>query len=190
MSDLVTIKKGNQKLELTMNELTELVHEVVDPPAGKWEHYRILGIDVDLTPRIGKRTPKRGDEYTLINIEGKPLSCQWTGCYSDQANFELCNAFWSEAEATKEARRRKAEYRLKQIAEEAWANSDNKDRSNYWCLDYYDSDDGDINTSNPWDSVHMPGAETINFPDAKSLRESFKTNKQDWLDWLMIKEGK
>lgn len=184
------IKKGDQQVELSMDELGKLVNTVVDPPRGDWSNIRVLDEDVDLTPKVGGRAPKEGDEYWEIGSRGPVRQTSWKGEEVDVDTFKSGNGFWSEKEAEKELKRRKAEYRLKQIAAEAWAKYPNEDRARCVCLKYYDRESDEFAlTVPPVESRVMLGI--IKFPaKGATLSRSFVDNRQDWLDLLGLDVGK
>lgn len=155
------------------NSLTELTEE--------WE-------DVSEEKTYGGRVPEEGDCYWYITEEGEIEFTFWgrifNGANTDRDRFKSGNAFWSEKEADKELKRRKAYVVLKEDTkgfEPNWRNGGEKK-----CIVYYDYIREKLET-NSWIATRDT---ILYFRTKEDAIKSIEKHGQMWLDFFGIEEDK
>lgn len=178
------IKKGDKEIELTMDEVSKLANTIVDPPAGDWTGIRVLDQDIDLVPnkKVGGRVPKDGDAFWMIDIDGDIYGSRWTDDEYKRAFFEAGNAFWNKKDAERELKRRKAEYRLKQLDGAIRNPEDLPNNGRVYSVSY--SKENKVLCVAHKSSNYVDAG--ISFFSESQTQSSIKTNRQDWLDYLGV----
>lgn len=168
---------------LTLRKDNTLVHQ--DPKTGENKTVRLTTDQIkELGLQTVKLRPDIGDEYWYINTVGSPIK----GIYELNVDADLWdagNGFFTEAEAIKESKRRKAERLIKDYKLEF----DDVEIDDYEYKHYtiYNTPTTNIGYAT-WKHNYI---NTICFSDPKFITDSEKIsggaiNRQVWLDYLGV----
>lgn len=178
------IKLNDKEIELTDEQADELCEHIKEQgeckDMGTLDEYQ----DIDLTPKktYRGRVPKIGDEYWKINEDGTVTYCTWASLPCEIGRFEAGVAFWTKEEAEKEVKRRRAEYKLRELS--GWFEPDFRDTQQDKCYGWWGGQTSELDYS----SLTTMNLGAVCFKSREEIEKSFVTNRQDWLDYLGVEE--
>lgn len=132
--------------------------------------------------KYGDRVPKAGDVYWIVLSGGEFMEFHWRDTNIDHRHFEAGDAFWTREEAEKELKRRKAYVILKEDTK--GFEPDWKDPSKVKWSVFYNHD----NKSLFLNDFYITQSEKIYFRTKKDAEASIEAHRQEWLDYLEVKE--
>ena len=152
------------------------------------KEYDILNPDKGWFEKIekqeyGGRVPKEGDKYWVVYADGVIESQHWEDAESDGFLFECGSAFWTEEEAEKELKRRKAYVILKEDTKGFKPDWDNKKDSK--SIVYYDHDPKKLYARLFWGLQYLPDLVFATLEDAEA---SIEAHEKEWRTWLGVEE--
>lgn len=135
--------------------------------------------------KYGGRVREEGDACWYIDEEGDIIEDCWMPTELQLIIYKAGNMFWTEEEAEKELKRRKAYVILKEDTNGFEPDWNNIDHLKYFIeYNYYDSKLGVHNTwgckANGWG---------LYFATMADAQASIGAHRQQWLDYLGVEEG-
>lgn len=133
--------------------------------------------------KYGGRVPKEMDRYFVICSEGEITAARWNNHFIDKNRFAAGSAFWTREEAEKELARRKAYVILKEDTKGFKPDWEDSDKRKYYVE--YDWRCAELTTNLAWALQDGTG---LYFATREDARDSIKAHRQQWLDYLCVKE--
>ena len=137
-------------------------------------------VDAPEEKKYGGRVPKRGDKYWYVSSSAQIVGTTWYSSDCDKGTFECGSAFWTEEEAEKEAKRRKAYMILKEDTKEFAPEWTNGNQPKYLVVYDYYNDMLDVDRVWCWKTNGWG----LYFATKEDAEASIKAHPSEWKTWL------